>query len=102
MNLLSKLFKKRNYKLLLYGGGILYKYKKRQYYIGSENYTTFCKTEVSINRKNIREVFNGNYLDSDFHTHLNSEEKKIILNSLITELNTFGCHVIEYDDSSSF
>lgn len=93
MNLLTKMFKKRNYKLLLYGGGMLFNYKNKQYYIGSESYITLFKTEVVINRNDIRRVINGNYLNLEDEGQIQIEEKKIILDSLISELEAFGCNV---------
>lgn len=90
MNFVLNLFKKRNFKLLLYGGGVLFNYRNQQYYIDSENYSRFFNTEIIINRNNIRKVINGNYLNENVENEIQIEEKKIILRFLISELKAFG------------
>ena len=93
MNILKNLFKKRNHKLLLYGGGILFRYNNQQYYIESENHTAIFKTVVLINKNHVRKVLKieNHIVKEDVET--DSNERKIILNSLISELKDFGYQV---------
>jgi len=93
MNILKYLFKKRNHKLLLYGGGILFRFNNQQYYIASENHTTIFKTEVAIDKNFIRKVLKieNNIIKEE--VEIDSDEERIIFKSLILELEYFGYEV---------
>ena len=93
MNLLKNIFKKCNHKLLIYGGGIIFKYNNQQYYIASENQTGIFKTEVTINKSHVSRILKmeNNIIKEEVEIDYN--EKKIILNSLISELEDFGYQV---------
>ena len=93
MNLLKNLFKKCNHKLLIYGGGIMFKYNNKQYYIASENHTGIFKTEVTINKSYVSKILKMENNIIKEEVEIDSDERKIILNSLIFELEDFGYQV---------